>query len=461
MFALAGLALPVITSLFAATIPVIFASLTGLLGFSLTRASQLPRYIKILVLLYQDSAPDSETRKYVTSALLALGGILSFMAHSVVPFTGLPVLGAVTTPIALLIALMIVLVTLDIITGLNEPYIQSLKSIYPNDLQDAQDDILTAKAELGPKWIELTQKICRILNEISPKIQEQGNEISKEITKFFNKEISELLLYLNAEDSSKICLSEAQVKVITECLEPWQKVGGSFLLGAGVGGGAGVAASSFAAATLAPATWWTPFVPGVLQGVVFGGKTVVTATAFGMATVAAPIALGLTIGTGIFSATMFTLGKIEESKLSEFLADIIIASLPMLRVDGELSKEENLAIQQLLNNPKIVQKDKTRVETAIEANDSFDVVISRNLLHEDKKEKIEIKRRLLLTITWEIAKADGKIDEKERELHDRMAKILQVPQEVVDEIRRIITPSLYVKPKNQSASVPVSVQILR
>jgi uncharacterized tellurite resistance protein B-like protein len=457
MFPLASLALPAVTSLFAATIPIIFASLGSLLGFALSRAAQLPRYIRLLVLLYQDSEPNSQTRKYVTSALLVLGGILSFMAHSFVPFTGAPVLGAVTAPIALLFALIVVLVTLDIVTNLNEPYLANLKSVYSNDFQQVQDDILTGKAQLGPKWAELTQKTKKILDELSPKVQEQGENLSKEINKYFSKEITELVLYLNSEDSSKIHLSQSEVKAITESLEPWKKVGGSFLLGAGIGGGTGMAASSFAAATLTPATWWTPFVPGAIQGIVFGGKAVVAPAVFGACTVAAPIALGLTIGTGVFSATMFTLGKIEESKLSEFLADIIISSLPMLRADGQLSEEEKLAVSQLLNNPKIGQKDRSRVETAMEANDSFDDIVSKNLLHEEKKDKLEIKRRLLLAITWEIAKADGIINDKERELHDRMAKILQVPQEVVDEIRRIITPSLFVKPNKQNVPVVVSV----
>ncbi|MEC4814074.1 MAG: TerB family tellurite resistance protein [Scytonema sp. PMC 1069.18] len=60
-----------------------------------------------------------------------------------------------------------------------------------------------------------------------------------------------------------------------------------------------------------------------------------------------------------------------------------------------------------------------------------------------------------MAIAWEIAKADGHIDDKEIALHDRMAKILQVPQEVVNEIRRLITPTFKVKPKKQYTSVPV------
>lgn len=69
----------------------------------------------------------------------------------------------------------------------------------------------------------------------------------------------------------------------------------------------------------------------------FGGRTVVSAATFSACTVAAPIALGVTVATGVLSATMFTLGKIEEHKLSQFLADVIIASLPMVRVDGDFN----------------------------------------------------------------------------------------------------------------------------
>ncbi len=455
MFVFTGLALPAVTSLFASVIPIIFASLGGLLGFALPRSAQIPHYIKALIILYQDAAPESQTRKYVTSALLILGSILTFMAHSFVPFTGVPIIGAVTTPIALLISLVVILTTLDLITQLNEPYLENLKAIYANDMQSMQDDILTIQVQLGPKWAEITQKIQNIFNNLAPKISEKGEDIAKEINKYFSKQIHELVLYLNPKTSAKTTINESEIKTICESLEPWKKVGGSFVLGAGFGAGSGMLASTVAAANLAPAAWWTPFVPGALHTLVFGSKTVVSAATFSMCTVAAPIALGLTIGTGVFSATMFTLGKIEEKKLSQFLSDIIISSLPMLKADGEVSDEEKMAVLQLLNNPQITQEDKNRVQVSLDSNDKFDDIIRKNLLHEDKQDKREIKRRLILAITWEIAKADGKIDEQELALHDRMAKILQVPQECVDEIRRIITPSLVIQRKKQPISVPV------
>ena len=67
-------------------------------------------------------------------------------------------------------------------------------------------------------------------------------------------------------------------------------------------------------------------------------------------------------------------------------------------------------------------------------------------MYEQKEEKAPLKRKLILAITWEIAKADGKVDENEIALHNRMAKILQVPQETVTEVRRLITPKLLLHP---------------
>lgn len=458
MLPLAGLALPAVTGLFASLIPIIFASLASLLGFAIPRAAQLPRYIRLLVLLYQDSTPDSQTRKYTTSALLILGGILTFIAHSFVPFTRVPLIGAVTAPVALLVASVVILATLDLVTHINEPYLDNLKFAYSDDFQTMQDDLLALKSMLGPSWVELTKKVKKVFDELTLRLAELGQDLSGEINKYFSNQLSELVIYIDGKNASRIVLSEAEVKIISESLEPWKKVGGSLVLGSLTGAGTGMLASTVAASSLAPAAWWTPFVPGAIQGVLFGGKTVVSAATFSLATVAAPIALGLTIGTGVFSATMFALGKIEEHKISQFLADIIIASLPMIRADGQVSQEEKDAVIHLLANPQINKQDKERVKVALDANESFDDIVTNYLMYEQKEEKVLIKRRLLLAITWEIAKADGKIDQAEIALHDRMARILQVDEKTVNEIRRLITPKAL--PASQSTTVknPMSVK---
>ncbi|MBD3886212.1 TerB family tellurite resistance protein [Phormidium tenue FACHB-886] len=458
MFPLAGLALPAVTGLFASLIPIILASLGSLLGFVIPRAAKLPRYIKLLILLYQDSNLESQTRKYTTSALLILGGILTFMAHSFVPFTAVPVIGAVTTPIALLLASVVILATLDLVTTINEPYLENLQYAYNDDFQSMQDDLLTLKSMLGPSWTELTKKVKKVFDDLTPRLAELGQDLSNEINKYFSNQLSELIIYLDVKNSSKLSITESELKVISESLEPWKKVGGSLILGSLTGAGTGMLASTVAASSLAPAAWWAPFVPGAIQGVLYGGKTAVSAATFSVATVAAPIALGLTIGTGVFSATMFTLGKIEKHKISQFFADIIIASLPMLRADGQVSQEEKDAVIQLLANPQINKQDKERVKVALTANESFEDIVTKHLLYEPKEEKVLMKRRLLLAITWEIAKADGKIDQAEITLHDRMARILQVDEKTVNEIRRLISPKALPVNKSVAFTNPMRVE---
>lgn len=446
MLQLTGLAFSLATSVFASVMPFLITSIVGLLKFAVPRAAQIPKYVKVLFLLYKDSAPQSQTRKYLTGALLFLSSLLAFMAHSFIAFTGVPFVGIVTTPISLLVTSVIILASLDIVTKLNEPYIDGIKFNYQDTFQEMQDDLLTLRNLVGPSWQELTKKTKKIFDDLAPKVAELGEEISTEIDKYFSNNLSELVVYLDRKNTSKIILSESDINTIKESLEPWKKVGGSFALGALTGAGTGMAASSVAAASLAPAVWWTPFVPGAIQTILVGGRTVVGAATFTTCTLAAPIAIGLTVGTGVFSATMFTLGKIEEKKLSQFLADIIIASLPMLRADGEFSEDEKIAVQQLLTNPKIVDHDRNRVNDALTSHDSFDDMITKNLLHEQKADKALIRNRLILAISWEIAKADGKIDEQEIILHNRMAKILCVPEETTNEVRALITPKFVLTP---------------
>lgn len=462
MLELIGLSLPAVGAIFSAMLPILLSMLGSLLTFSLSRVPSIPKYIKVLVMLYKDASPDSKTRKYLTTALLVLGGVLTFMAHSIIPFTAVPVIGIFTTPVATLVSLVVILTTLDLVTNFNEDYIRNFQTIYESkDLQNMQDDLLTMKAQLGPSWNELVQKVQKVFDELQPKVEQlqiemahQGKDISKEINNYFSNQLSELVVYIGDEKSSKISLSESEILTIKESLESWQKVSTSLLIGTLSGTVSGMTASSVAAANVMQATWWTPIATHLPAGIqtVFGVKTVVSAATFSALTVATPLALGLTIGTGIFGATMYAFNNAEAEKLSQFLADIIIASLPMLKADEIVDENEKLAIKQLLANPQINQKDRQRVEVAINSNDSFDDLINKNLLYDKKQEKIALKRKLLLSITWQIAKADGKIDEREIELHDRMAKILQIDRKAVLEIRRIITPTF----KQLSPSKPES-----
>jgi uncharacterized tellurite resistance protein B-like protein len=460
--------LPSVSAIFSAIVPFAMTALGSLLGFSVSRLTRLPKYIQILILLYQDSAPDSQTRKYLTTALLILGSILTFMAHSFIPFTGVPVVGMVTAPIAALVAIVVALATLDLISNLNEEYVRNFKTINANgDFQTMRDDMLTLKVQMGDSWSDLTKKIQTVFEKAAPQLDalsktlaEEGKNFSQEINKCFSYQLLELAVYFNSETGSRITLGAAEIEAVKESLEPWQKVGTSLFTGSVTGIGSGVIASNAATAVFMPAAWWTPLasqLPGTIQAAL-GMKTVVSASTYGLLTVGAPIALGLAIGAGTFGATMFAFNQMEAQNLSSFLADVILASLPMVKADGVFDQEEKTAIEQLLANPQINDHDRKRVLAAMDNISTFEDVINQNLLSDKKSEKAEIKRKLLLSLTWEIAKADGKVAEVEQELHDRMAKILQVDAQTVHEIRRLITPKLLVASANSPIQTEAATQ---
>ncbi|BAU15003.1 hypothetical protein LEP3755_55590 [Leptolyngbya sp. NIES-3755] len=371
---------------------------------------------------------------------IVLGSILTFMAHSFIPFTGFPGIGIVTTPIALLVALVVALATLDLVSNLNEDYVWNFKTIHGNgDFQAMQDDVLTLKVQMGDSWGDLTKKIQTVSEKAMPQIEalseelaKQGKNLSQELNRCFSYQLVELAVYFNGDTASKITLSESEIAAVRESLEPWQKVGTSLFTGSIAGIGGGVIASNAATAAFMPAAWWTPFatqLPGAVRAAI-GMKTVVSASTYGVLTVGAPIALGLAIGAGTFGVTMYAFNQMEARNLSSFLADVILASLPMVKADGVFDEEEKTAIDQLLANPQIQDHDRQRVQAVMGNISTFEDVIHQNLLNEKKTDKAEIKRKLLLSLAWEIAKADGKIAESERSLHDRMAKILQVDSQV-------------------------------
>lgn len=253
---------PVVGSIFSVLAPLMIQSFSGLIQFSLSRVGKIPLYIQILSRIYQDSEPNSQIKKYVTTGLLLLGGILSFMANSFIPFTAMPLIGLATTSMAILLSLVVILLTMDFIIGVDQNFFTKMKTVYGEEVSEMEQDISTLKITIGPKWDKVHTEIKTLFDKITPqidelqiKLQEKGLDLVTEIDKFFKNELSDLIIYLSEEQSSQIELKLGDIEKIKESLDPWTKVGGSFLLGAGTGtitewGTAGVTSSVFAPATL-------------------------------------------------------------------------------------------------------------------------------------------------------------------------------------------------------------------
>jgi uncharacterized tellurite resistance protein B-like protein len=114
----------------------------------------------------------------------------------------------------------------------------------------------------------------------------------------------------------------------------------------------------------------------------------------------------------------------------------------MVYAGGKYSEEKTLQVKQIAANPEISDDDRDRILKALSKPFDIDYIFEKHLMHEKKPEKARIKERLLLSIAWEIAKADQHIDQTEIELHDRMAKIFEIENNYCKEVRALLTPNL-------------------
>ena len=110
--------LPLLSTVFALLVPVLGEAIK----FTLTRIPKIPSYLLLLKVLYSDMDSSSKDRKILTTSILVIGSITTFMAYSLIPFTGVPLIGAVTSSIAAVIAVVVALIVLDMMFAMNQGY---------------------------------------------------------------------------------------------------------------------------------------------------------------------------------------------------------------------------------------------------------------------------------------------------------------------------------------------------
>lgn len=432
--------LPVISTIFPLLVPV----LAELIKFTLTRIPKIPSYIRLMKILYSDIDSSAKERQIITGGLLVIGSILTFMAYSLIPWTGIPLIGAVTSPLAGAIASVVALVILDTIFAMNEGYYrQHLKKEGFAGLNDIEADINELKNTFGKSsW----QKVINTINEATQKIYEQGNKeginfSDKSFHNYLEHELEGLNVYV-----SKASVAEYQSLspdlLLRNKDNDWTKDAFSFGTGATVGTLAGIGTSTVASSVFVQASLWTSIQGffGVSTGVVVGAST------YSLLTLAAPVGLGVLATVGIYSGLKGWKNKEQAAKMSEFLSDIIIASLPMAWIDGELADQEKDTVDRLITTSGIREKEQSRVWKAIEERKTFDEIMQTSILFDNKhREKNcsqssdeRLKHRLMLCAAWEIAIADGKIEGSELQLHNRMADKLGISRDEVKEIRRAL-----------------------
>jgi uncharacterized tellurite resistance protein B-like protein len=431
---------PVLTSIFALLLPV----LAALIKFTLTRLPKIPSYIRLIKILYSDIDSSAKERQIITGGLLVIGSILTFMAYSLIPWTGVPLIGAVTSPIAGAIALVVALAMLDAIFTMNKGYyLQQLRKEGFAGLDDLEADIKSLKDIFGKSW----QKVAATINESTQKIYEEGskkgvNFQDKSFHDYLNHELEGLKVYVGQASATEYqSLSPALLNQTKDM--DWTKDALSFGTGATVGTLAGVGTSTVASSVFVQASLWTS-----IQGI-FGVSTgvVVSASTYSLLTLAAPVGLGVLATVGIYSGLKGLKNKDEAAKMSKFLSEIIIAALPMAWIDGELAPQEEDTVHRLMTTSGIRKEERDKVGEAIKKRQTVDeIFMQTNILFDDEhREKTcsqsdneRLKHRLLLCAAWEIALADGKIEGSELQLHNRMADKLGISRDEVKEIRRVL-----------------------
>ncbi len=437
--------LPALSVLFALLIPV----LAAVIQFALTRIPRIPSYIRLLKILYSDIDSSAKERKIITGGLLVISSIVTFMAYSLIPWTGVPLIGAVTSPIAGAVALVVALALLDMIFATNKGYyLERLKGEGFAGLNEIETDIKELKDIFGKSW----DKVKSTINDTTQKIYEEGckrgiNFSDKSYQSYIDRELEGLNLYVGKN-------SVAEYQSISADLlkqnngEDWTKDAFAVGTGATVGALAGVGASAVATSVFAPASIWTTIHSIPLIGGLVGSSTgiVVSAGYYSLLTFAAPVGLGVLATVGIYSGLTGWKNQEEAAKMSKFKSEIIMAALPMAWIDGELDDKEKDSIDRLMTTSGMRKEERDLVRKAIEQRDSFDEIMKKSILfdeeHREKScsqsNKERLKHRLILCTAWEIAVADGKIDLSELALHNRMADKLGISREEVKEIRRAI-----------------------
>ncbi|MEC4804831.1 MAG: TerB family tellurite resistance protein [Jaaginema sp. PMC 1079.18] len=429
--------IPAITAIFS----IIIAVLPVLLVFTVKRAVKIPRYIHLIQTLYSDMSPGSKERKIVTVGLLIIGGIVTFMAYSAIPFTSLPLIGSITTPVAASLAIVVALVMLDFIFSVNEGYYRDRCS--QNTAREIEHDINELKQIFGSSWKELVKVVKNSTNTIYEEGKKYGiNFDGSYFTKYLDYQIRGVELYVR--DTQNIDINDANWTEFKHNQEQeWMKDAYHLGAGASVGSLAGVGASSLVSSFLVPASFWT-----TLQGV-FGVSTgvVVSASAYSLLTVAAPVGLGVIATLGIYSGLNTKSHKDKAEQNSKFISEIIMAALPMAWIDNEFSEQELDIIERLMTTSGIRQQEREKIYKEIKERKTFDDVMKTDILFDTKyqelycrqSEKERIKHRLMLCVAWQIALADEKIHDAELHLHNRMAKKLGVSSSEVQEIRRTMS----------------------
>jgi uncharacterized tellurite resistance protein B-like protein len=404
-----------------------------LIPLCVSRAKNIPSHLSVIYELFKNTDPLSKNKKTLALVLILIAGIIPFLTFSLIPFTGIPIVGIFTSALAIIISFILICLAFEYVIDpmLKDGTIANNEKIQ-SDLDRLKDDYLAVKNQIGPKWNELSDKFKKfmddhiaIINEFEDRFKLGTDEACDRIVEMIAPSIKDFKLYIKKNHTIEI--SDDQLAIIMEKIKAWKKVGVSGALSVSVGIGSSAAAKSI----LIPATLWNI----ILCRLALSGGILLSPITYSLTTSVLPVAIGVTAFTG----SIILFGMHEKFRFSRFMADVIISSMPIIYADGNINEEERALVSHMANQSAIRPKDKDRIHEALSHPMDLDDVCSNHLMHEKNPEKAGVKGRLLISIAWELARADGQINNQEIEMHDRMAKTFGVEEDYVNEVRSILS----------------------
>lgn len=417
-------------------------------NFVQSKLHKIPRYIRLLLYIYNTEKQGSEVHQKVTIALLLLSSILSVIVGNFL-IISIPIVGILTEAIALLAAFAIILGTMEILLrNFGDDYFSCVKDI------NIKEDIQEVKRLLGPTWEKLIKQLEKTFDDVAPKVEANFQQISEYLESYFKVNLRDLYFFINPLDGTEIVFTKSNIKKIGKGLESWEKAIISLAEGGVTAGVVGVGTASIANAVFVQSTIWTSLLStlGINTGIA------VSASAFTLLTVGFPVTLASAAAAGAVYHGFKQRCANEAEKESDFFSSTILAMLPIAYADGLFCQKEKDTIHQVMHNQRILDQDHEIIYQAIEADKykSFDQICRDNILLKVGHPNATIQHTLLLFSAWELAKIDGVIHPKEFELFERMAFILKVDPKIYRKIQTLVTPEAMMTGNSFTASVNLS-----
>ena len=221
IFFIVAKATPIILNLVLTSIILIISVMRALLPVCVTRAKNIPGHIEVILKIFRQPNIDANSKRILAVVLIALTGIIPFIAFSLIPFTGVPVIGLLTFPIACMLSFLLVCFSYEVVII---PILKSQKVKLENlkiDFDKIREDYLSVRHSMGPKWEKFVEKTRKIINEHTKEIEKIGKELDikvEQLCEYIEESIEpslkELTIFLNS--NKKIILTEEELNIIQD-----------------------------------------------------------------------------------------------------------------------------------------------------------------------------------------------------------------------------------------------------